>query len=920
MRAPDRPIRAELFSTEHLEQFAGRLAAEQPRLSGQEARPAGCCRGCRRTPGSSCSPIRRSRTASRRARAISPAAEWLLNNFHIVEEQIREIHQDLPPGLLSGAAQARRRASSRAIPASTALAWAFVAHTDSRIELETLGRFVRAYQRVQPLTIGELWALAISLRLVLVENLRRLAESVAARGVARDRADAVADAQLAHERRTRSRIPAAMIQMLEQAAVHDGLRGPARPEAPRAGSRGHARAATGSTRASRAKARRPTRSSTPSTRRRWRRTRRCATSSRACGCCRPSTGRTSSRASASFTRRSARARASPRWTSPTRDRYRHAVEELSRGMPPRRGRGGAAGGARWRSRPRRRPSDGPSSQRLADPGYYLISKGRPRLEAALELPDSRPPMAAPRRGFAPPLPATSAPSRSGPLAILAVPLVSLRPARGASAAVAHPARARSPSCPRPISPARSCSGSSRSSSAPGASPSSSSPPACRRRRARSVAIPMLLTDEAEIRGGRRSGSRSTTSPIRIRELRFALLSDWSDAPSETHARRRGPPRGGARRDPGAQRAARTRGRGRRPLLGLPPPPPLERRRRRLDGLGAQARKARASSTASCAARRTRPSCLPERRAPRPPAVRYVITLDADTRLPREAARALGRHDRASAEPAASSTPRPAASSTGHAHPPAARDAHARRRPASARSSSSSSRARAASIPTPSPSPTSTRTSSARASTPARGSTTWTRSSARSTTASRRTRSCRTISSRGSSPAPGSSPTSSSSRVSPATTRWPRRASTAGCAATGSCCRGSSAAARGPARTLDGLRSPLIGRWKMLDNLRRSLSAPASFATLLAGWCLPRRRRRRLDALRPRGALASRPCSPSSRACCRSGAGVAKRSFLRGVVADLGIGLAQSGAARSSSSRTRHGCAPTRSRARSGGWP
>ena len=55
------------------------------------------------------------------------------------------------------------------------IAWAFVAHTDSRFDPEALSRFVRAYQRVQPLTIGELWAVAITLRIVLVENLRRSA-------------------------------------------------------------------------------------------------------------------------------------------------------------------------------------------------------------------------------------------------------------------------------------------------------------------------------------------------------------------------------------------------------------------------------------------------------------------------------------------------------------------------------------------------------------------------------------------------------------------------------------------------------------------------------------------------------------------------------------------------------------------------
>src|SRR5437667_12225517 len=56
-----------------------------------------------------------------------------------------------------------------------------------------LRRFVRAYQRVQPLTIGELWAVAITLRIVLVENLRRGARRVVTSRAARREADALAD-------------------------------------------------------------------------------------------------------------------------------------------------------------------------------------------------------------------------------------------------------------------------------------------------------------------------------------------------------------------------------------------------------------------------------------------------------------------------------------------------------------------------------------------------------------------------------------------------------------------------------------------------------------------------------------------------------------------------------------------------------
>jgi len=125
-------------------------------------------------------------------RTLSPAAEWLLDNFHVVEEQIREIKTDLPPRFYY---QLPKNAEGhlKGYPRVFGLAWAFVAHTDSRFELQTLIRFVNAYQRVQPLTIGELWAIAITLRITLVENLRRLAVVIVHNREASQEADAMAD-------------------------------------------------------------------------------------------------------------------------------------------------------------------------------------------------------------------------------------------------------------------------------------------------------------------------------------------------------------------------------------------------------------------------------------------------------------------------------------------------------------------------------------------------------------------------------------------------------------------------------------------------------------------------------------------------------------------------------------------------------
>ena len=118
--------------------------------------------------------------AIRDERSITPAAEWLVDNFPIVDEQLREIRDDLPkdyyrelPKLADG--------HLAGYPRVLGLAWAYIAHTDSRFDPESLRRMVRAYQEVSPLTIGELWAVAISLRILLVENLRRQAEDIVRR-------------------------------------------------------------------------------------------------------------------------------------------------------------------------------------------------------------------------------------------------------------------------------------------------------------------------------------------------------------------------------------------------------------------------------------------------------------------------------------------------------------------------------------------------------------------------------------------------------------------------------------------------------------------------------------------------------------------------------------------------------------------
>ena len=181
------PIRAELFSVERLEEHARSLAAAQTVTPG-EVKGASLAKRLADNEAVLLAAYRDVAEAIDAGAAITPAAEWLIDNFHVVEKQIREVRADLPPGYYR---QLPKLAGGpfAGYPRVFGVAWAFVAHTDSLFDPEVLRRYLRAYQEVQPLTIGELWAVAITLRIVLVENLRRIAKRVVGqpRGASRGR-------------------------------------------------------------------------------------------------------------------------------------------------------------------------------------------------------------------------------------------------------------------------------------------------------------------------------------------------------------------------------------------------------------------------------------------------------------------------------------------------------------------------------------------------------------------------------------------------------------------------------------------------------------------------------------------------------------------------------------------------------------
>jgi len=185
------PIREELFSIDRLEHYAAEIAAADK--IAEKPRRAPLLLPRLEENGRKLVEAYDSLAESiRKEHVISPAAEWLVDNFHIVEEQVREIREDLPRGYYY---ELPKLADGpfKGYPRIYAFSVALIAHTDSYLDSETLRRFINSYQKVKPLSIGELWAVPISLRLALVENLRRLATRIVSSRGEREEADKLAD-------------------------------------------------------------------------------------------------------------------------------------------------------------------------------------------------------------------------------------------------------------------------------------------------------------------------------------------------------------------------------------------------------------------------------------------------------------------------------------------------------------------------------------------------------------------------------------------------------------------------------------------------------------------------------------------------------------------------------------------------------
>jgi cellobiose phosphorylase len=176
------PIKAELFSAEQMERYGQKLAHSH-KLSSKKL-PYYLLKRLEDNESvitSNCYLLNAGDKA-----AMTPAGEWLLDNYYLIEEQIRVVRHHLPKNFGKGLPPL---ASPHNCPRIYDIASEAVAHADGRWDPTSLTHYIQSYQKVTPLTLGELWALPGMLRLALIENLRRVSICVAEAQKERNLAD-----------------------------------------------------------------------------------------------------------------------------------------------------------------------------------------------------------------------------------------------------------------------------------------------------------------------------------------------------------------------------------------------------------------------------------------------------------------------------------------------------------------------------------------------------------------------------------------------------------------------------------------------------------------------------------------------------------------------------------------------------------
>ena len=185
------PIRGALLGAEHLAQRVRAIAVEQQIAPTEGPRPRVSLLLARLDESREVLSEINSKLVEAVARGsdVGPAAEWLLDNNHVIQEHTREVRLNLPPSFYNELPTLKEGPLS-GYPRIYELCITLISHTEGRIDRENIELAVGAFQEETALTLGELWALPAMLRLSLIENIRRMALRTMKRIEERELADA----------------------------------------------------------------------------------------------------------------------------------------------------------------------------------------------------------------------------------------------------------------------------------------------------------------------------------------------------------------------------------------------------------------------------------------------------------------------------------------------------------------------------------------------------------------------------------------------------------------------------------------------------------------------------------------------------------------------------------------------------------
>ncbi|HEX9333324.1 MAG TPA: hypothetical protein VF896_15630, partial [Anaerolineales bacterium] len=98
--------------------------------------------------------------------STSQTAEWLLDNFYVIEQAVRQVKEDLPEAYFQ-----RLPKTQDGWARSYIFALANTQREDTRLDIDQIKNFLQIFQDITPLSTGELWALPLILRLTVLESL-----------------------------------------------------------------------------------------------------------------------------------------------------------------------------------------------------------------------------------------------------------------------------------------------------------------------------------------------------------------------------------------------------------------------------------------------------------------------------------------------------------------------------------------------------------------------------------------------------------------------------------------------------------------------------------------------------------------------------------------------------------------------------